>query len=135
MWKYYVPWSLFVKHKFIKQKSVSNNLKVVIEGTNSMEQGPSWEACNHSTSQKSPAFIELKGSVLYSQKPATGPYSWPIWLPPQSYTLFLRFILILSFHLYLGLPSGLFASSCLTEVLYPFLIFLTHGTCPPVSSP
>jgi len=42
----------------------------------------------------------------------------------------LRLILILSSHLYLGLPSGLFPSDFPTEVLYPFYISHIRATCP-----
>jgi len=37
-------------------------------------------------------------------------------------------ILILHFHLYLGLPSGLFPSCFTIKMLYPFLTM--HATCP-----
>ena len=41
-----------------------------------------------------------------------------------------RSILILSFHLSLGLPSGLFPSSFLTKTLYTPLIYPTRDLCP-----
>ncbi|PNF26626.1 hypothetical protein B7P43_G10242, partial [Cryptotermes secundus] len=41
-----------------------------------------------------------------------------------------RSTLILSTHLRLGLPSGLFPSDFLTNILYAFLTSLIHATCP-----
>jgi hypothetical protein len=41
----------------------------------------------------------------------------------------LRFILILSNHLHLGLPSGLFPSAFPTHILYAFLFYPIHATC------
>jgi hypothetical protein len=41
-----------------------------------------------------------------------------------------RYILILYTHLRLGLPSGLFSSGCLTNILYAFLVSPNHTTCP-----
>jgi hypothetical protein len=41
-----------------------------------------------------------------------------------------RSILILSTHLRLGIPSGLFPSGFLTYNPYAFLFSLTHSTCP-----
>jgi hypothetical protein len=42
----------------------------------------------------------------------------------------LRFILILSFHLRLGLPSGLFPSGFPTKILYVFLSYPMQAKCP-----
>jgi hypothetical protein len=45
------------------------------------------------------------------------------------YTLnWLRFIVILSFHLCLGLPNGAFPSGFLNKILYAFLISLMFAT-------
>jgi hypothetical protein len=47
-----------------------------------------------------------------------------------SHPISLRFILILSTHLRLGLPSGLFYSGIPTNILYAFLFSPIRATCP-----
>jgi len=47
-----------------------------------------------------------------------------------SHSISLRSILILFFHISLGLSSGLFPSGFPTEILYAFLICLIRTTCP-----
>jgi hypothetical protein len=42
-----------------------------------MVQDIIWKADSHSACQKYPFFMEPKGSLPYSQKPATGPYPEP----------------------------------------------------------
>jgi hypothetical protein len=55
--------------------------------------------------------MEPEGSLPYSQKPATGPYSEPAESSsPHSIPVSLRFILMLSSHIRLDLPSGIFPS-------------------------
>jgi hypothetical protein len=50
--------------------------------------------------------MEPECSLLYSQEPSTSPYPEPDQtMPPHPISL--RFILILSTHLRLGLPSGI----------------------------
>jgi hypothetical protein len=44
--------------------------------------------------------------------------------------VFPRSILILSSHLRLGLPSCLCPSGISSKIVYAFLIFLIHATCP-----
>jgi len=53
-----------------------------------------------------PNFMEHKGSLLYSQKPATGPYPEPDRFNPHFLSYFFH-IAILPSHWLRGLPSGL----------------------------
>jgi hypothetical protein len=78
-----------------------------------------------------PTFYGTKGSLPCSQEPSTG----PCLKPDQSSTYhsilsLLRSILILSTHLCLVLPSGLFPYDIPTKILYAFLFSPIHATCP-----
>jgi hypothetical protein len=75
--------------------------------TNFMEQGPCSHANSHSSRQEIP-------HILYSQHTATVPYPEPDESTPHPHPISLRFILILPFHLCLGLPHGLIPSGCQT---------------------
>jgi len=51
------------------------------------------------------------------------PLSWARWIQSTpSHSISLRFIQILSFHLRLGLGSGIFPSGFATSILYAFLV-------------
>jgi hypothetical protein len=73
--------------------------------------------------------MEHEGSLPCSQEPSTGLYSEPDESNPY-HPSYLRSILILSTHLRLGLPSGLFRSGFPTNILYVFLFSPIHATCP-----
>ena len=91
--------------------------------TYSMQQGHSWEANWFlSQSRNFPHFREPKGSLRHSQVPATCPYPEPAWYSP--FPTSWKSILILPFHLHLGLPSGLFTSGFSTT---PYICL----SCPP----
>ena len=97
-----------------------------------MKQSPSWEANWFSTSQEI-SHILCKPNVLYRfhkcpphasilsqinlSMPLPQPTSW-------------RPIFILSSHLRLGLPSGLFPSGFSTKILQAYPLSPTRATCP-----
>jgi hypothetical protein len=61
--------------------------------TNSMEQGPSWEAYSHSGNLiNALPFMELEGSLLSSKEPANSPYPEPDESSPHPQILFLYII-------------------------------------------
>ena len=102
-----------------------------------MEQSLSWEADRSvfSYSRNSPHFMEPEGSLLHSQEPATCPYPEPQPTRPCPHPTYLRYILILSSLLCLGLPSGLLPSGFPTKTLYAPLLspiratFRAHSPC------
>jgi hypothetical protein len=76
--------------------------------------------------------MEPEGLLACSQEPSTGPYFEPDKFSPYNSILFiysLRSNLILSSHLRLGLPSGLFPSGFATDILYRFLSSPIRATC------
>ena len=68
--------------------------------------------------------MEPEGSLPRLQVPATCPYPEPDQSSPWPYPTPWRSILIFSFHLRLGPPSGLFPSDFPTKILYTRLILL-----------
>jgi hypothetical protein len=73
---------------------------------------------------------EPEGSSPHSQQPATGPCPETVEYNPHPQPISLRSILTPSFHLRLGLPSGLFPSGFPTKTLYTFLSYPMRATCP-----
>jgi hypothetical protein len=65
--------------------------------------------------------MEPEASLPCSQEPSTRPYPEPDQSSP-SHPISLRYILILSPHLHLGLASGLFPSGFPTKILYAFVL-------------
>jgi hypothetical protein len=74
--------------------------------------------------------MEPEGSLPCSQEPSTGPYSESDQSNPYEPILSLRSILILSTHLRLGFPNGLFPSGIPTNILYAFPFAPIRATCP-----
>jgi len=75
--------------------------------------------------------MEPEGSLPHSQVPATFPCPVPVRSSPYPTSHFLKIlILILSSHLCLGLPSGLFPSDFPTKTLYMPDLSPIRATCP-----
>jgi hypothetical protein len=94
---------------------------------------PSWGAINWAATQELPS-ISWKPKVQY--RVHKSPRQVPILShinPIHTIPSYLRSILILSRHLRLGLPSGLFPSGFLINILYAFL-FSPHSCYMPRSS-
>jgi hypothetical protein len=97
-----------------------------------MKLSPSWEATSRSGSQELPnMFMDPQGSVQCPQGPSTGSYPEPDQSSPTHHAVLflLRFIYMLSSHLRVGLPSGLFPSGFPTKILHPFLFYPMRATC------
>jgi hypothetical protein len=69
--------------------------------------------------------MELEGSLPCSQEPATGPYPDPDETSPHLVTLIsVRSILVLSSHLRISIPNGLFPTVFPKRMLYAFISFV-----------
>jgi hypothetical protein len=102
--------------------------------TYSMEQSPSWEANRFAASQEIPHIL-LNQKIRYRIHRARHlSLSWasPIQSIPPHPTSW-RSILILSSHLRLGHPSGLFPPGFLTKILYMLFSSSIRVTCHAIS--
>jgi len=81
---------------------------------------PSWKADSSSACKENTlCFLEIEGSAPRSQNHTITSY----WIKfTQLYTIYLKFILILFYHLRLGLLSGLLLSGFPTTILSAFLV-------------
>jgi hypothetical protein len=83
-----------------------------------MELSPSWETANCAVTQELPSILwNPKVHYRVHKSPPLVPILSQI-NPIHTIPSYLRSILILSTHLRLGLPSGLFPSSCPTNILH-----------------
>ena len=98
--------------------------------THSIQQGPSWEANRFSASQEIPHIL-WNPKVHYSIHKCPPPVPILSQINPvyTSHPTSWRSILILSSHLHLGLPSGLFPPGFPTKPLYTPLLCLILATC------
>ena len=99
---------------------------------NSMDQSPSWEAERFSASQEIPRIL-WNPKIHYRIHKCPPPVLILIQLDPvhtPRHPTSWRFILILSSHPHLGLPSGLFLSGFPSKTLRKPLLSPIRATCP-----
>ena len=95
-----------------------------------MQHNPSWEANRFSASQEILRIL-WKPKVHYRTHkcPPTVPVLSQLYPVHNPTSHFLKSVVILFFHLSLGLPSILFLSGFPTKTLYTPLFFPVHSTC------
>jgi hypothetical protein len=100
----------------------------IVQLTNFMELSPSWEAASHSATRElygTQRFITVFTRVLHL---SISRARWIQSIPHQPISL--RYILIWSTHLRLGLPSSVFLSGFSINNLHAFLFPPIRATCP-----
>jgi hypothetical protein len=95
-----------------------------------MKQSASWEVNRFSASQEIPGIYEHENLLPRLQQRAICPYTEPDQSSPFLHPTSWRSTLILSSHLRLGLPSGLFPLDIPTKTLYARLVSPTRATFP-----
>jgi hypothetical protein len=99
--------------------------------TYSMQQSPSWEANRSSAIQEIPGMLwNPKVHYSFRRCPPPVPILSQLDPVPTPHPTFWRSILILSSHLHLFLPSGLFPSGFPTKTLYTPLLSYIRATFP-----
>jgi len=96
-----------------------------------MEQSPSWEANNPQEVKKFTAFYGIRRFVTPFTRARHWSLSWDRCMQSTySHPISLGCIIILSSHLRLGIPSGLFPSDFPTKLLYASFYSPMRATCP-----
>ena len=99
--------------------------------TYSMEQSPSWQATQFSASQEIPPFYRTRSFITAFISVRHLSLSWASSIQSVSpHHTSWRSVLILSSHLCLGIPNGLFPSGFPTKTLYMPLPFAIHASWP-----
>jgi len=97
--------------------------------TYAMQQSPSWKPNRFSASQEIPGNLwNLKVHYHNHKNPPHLPILRQT-IPSMHPFLFLKIHLIISFHLCLGLPNGLFSSGFPTTTLYATTTSTIRATC------
>jgi hypothetical protein len=96
-----------------------------------MEHSPSWEANRLSASQEIPRILWNPNVHYRAYKCPPPVLSWGRFIQSiPTHQTFWRCILILPYHLRLGLPRGLFPAGFPTKTLYTPLLSPIRATCP-----